>query len=91
MTVLIVERGADSGKRIVLAQFPFTIGRDATNSVVLDDEEVSRFHLRIKRRGRLFICEDLESRNGTFINGDRVLNSILQNNDKRLGRPNFNL
>jgi len=84
MTVLIVERGADSGKRIVLAQFPITIGRDATNSVVLDDEEVSRFHLRIKRRGRLFICEDLESRNGTFINGDRVLNSILQNNDKLL-------
>ncbi len=82
--VLIIERGPEPGKRVPLAHFPVTIGRDSANQIVIDDEEVSRFHLRIKRRGRLFICEDLESRNGTYINGDRVLNSILQNNDKLL-------
>lgn len=84
MSLLIVERGNGAGKRIALTQFPVTIGRDSTNAVVLDDEEVSRFHLRIKKRGRLYICEDLESRNGTFINGDRILNSIVQNGDKIL-------
>ena len=84
MTLLIVERGAGAGDRLTLSQFPITIGRDPGNVVVLDDEETSRFHLRIKRRGRLFICEDLESKNGTYINGDRVLNAVLQNGDKLL-------
>jgi HD-GYP domain-containing protein (c-di-GMP phosphodiesterase class II) len=67
-----------------LEEFPITIGRDPSNSIVVDDTEVSRFHLRIKRRGRLFIAEDLESRNGSFVNGDRILNSIIQNGDKIL-------
>lgn len=61
-----------------------TIGRDSSNTVLIDDDEVSRFHLRIKKRGRLFILEDLESRNGTYLNGDRILNSIVQNGDKIL-------
>jgi HD-GYP domain-containing protein (c-di-GMP phosphodiesterase class II) len=84
MSLLIVERGAQAGKRLALVQFPVTIGRDPTNTIVVEDDEVSRFHLRIKKRGRLFIAEDLESRNGTFINGDRILNSIVQNGDKLL-------
>ncbi len=84
MSLLIVERGPGAGKRLPMIQFPITIGRDPTNTFVIDDEEVSRFHLRIKRRGRLFICEDLESKNGTFINGDRILNSIVKNGDKIL-------
>jgi HD-GYP domain-containing protein (c-di-GMP phosphodiesterase class II) len=84
MSLLIVERGAGAGRRLPLTQFPVTIGRDETNTIVVEDEEVSRFHLRIKKRGRLFIAEDLESRNGTFVNGDRILNSIVQNGDKIL-------
>jgi HD-GYP domain-containing protein (c-di-GMP phosphodiesterase class II) len=84
MTLLIIERGPNAGQRITLAQFPVTVGRDPTNTIVIDDEEVSRYHLRIKQRGRLFIAEDLESKNGTFVNGDRILNSIVQNGDKIL-------
>jgi HD-GYP domain-containing protein (c-di-GMP phosphodiesterase class II) len=84
MSFLIVERGAGAGRRIALAQFPVTIGRDAGNTVVIDDEEASRYHVRIKKRGRLFIVEDLESKNGTYINGDRVLNAIIQTGDKLL-------
>jgi pSer/pThr/pTyr-binding forkhead associated (FHA) protein len=84
MSLLIVERGPNAGKRLPLTQFPVTVGRDAANTIVVEDDEVSRFHLRIKRRGRLYICEDLESKNGTFINGDRILNSIVQNGDKIL-------
>jgi HD-GYP domain-containing protein (c-di-GMP phosphodiesterase class II) len=84
MSLLIFERGPRAGTRIALTEFPVTIGRDPENSVILVDDEVSRFHFRIKKRGRLFIIEDLESRNGTYINGDRVLNSIVQNGDKIL-------
>ncbi len=84
MPSLIIERGPDTGKRIPLASFPVRIGRDPDNEVVINDEEVSRTHFKIKKRGRLYIIEDLESRNGTYINGDRVLNSIVQNGDKIL-------
>jgi HD-GYP domain-containing protein (c-di-GMP phosphodiesterase class II) len=84
MALLIVERGNGAGKRIQLAEFPVTIGRDVANTIVVDDDEVSRFHLRIKKRGRLFILEDLESKNGSYLNGDRILNSIVQHGDKVL-------
>lgn len=84
MSLLILERGQGAGKRIPLAKLPVRIGRDTGNDIVLDDDEVSRFHFRLKQRGRLFILEDLESKNGTYINGDKVLNSILQNGDKIL-------
>jgi HD-GYP domain-containing protein (c-di-GMP phosphodiesterase class II) len=81
---LIIERGPDKGKRIKLARFPVSIGRDAANDVVIKDDEISRNHLRIKQRGRIFVVEDLESRNGTYVNGDKVLNSILKNGDRLL-------
>jgi HD-GYP domain-containing protein (c-di-GMP phosphodiesterase class II) len=84
MSLLIVERGPGAGTRISLEEFPITIGRDASNSIVVDDTEVSRNHLRIKKRGRVYVVEDLESRNGSFVNGDKILNSIIKNGDKIL-------
>ena len=84
MTFLAVERGQKAGKRLELQEFPATVGRDPTNTCVINDREASRHHFRIKQRGRLFILEDLESRNGTFVNGDRVVNTTLQGGDKIL-------
>lgn len=77
-------RGSNKGERVKISSFPITIGRDPENSITVDDQDVSRFHLRIKKRGRLFILEDLESKNGTYLNGDKVLNAIVQNEDKIL-------
>lgn len=72
--------------RVTVEQFPVTIGRDAKNNIAIPDEQISRFHLRIKKRGRLLIAEDLESRNGTFVNGDRIVNSVIRSGDKiRIG------
>jgi len=84
MSFLLVERGPEQGRRIPLIHFPVTIGRDPSNDIALSDEEVSRFHVRIKQRGRLTVIEDLDSRNGTYLNGDRVLNSIIKSADKIL-------
>lgn len=84
LAYLLIERGPNAGSRIELKRFPLTIGRDPGNDIVLRDSEASRFHLRIKRRERLFILEDLESRNGTYINGDRVVNSTLATGDRIL-------
>ena len=39
-------------------------------------------HAKIKKRDRLFVLEDLDSKNGTYLNGDKVINSTLQSGDK---------
>lgn len=84
MSFLIIERGPDKGRRIPLLEFPVTIGRDPNNDIVLTDEEISRFHIRIKKRGKLTVIEDLDSRNGTYLNGDKIVNSVVKNGDKIL-------
>ncbi len=84
MTFLAVERGSEAGRRIELSSFPALIGRDPKCDVIIKDVEASRRHLRIKQRGRLFILEDLDSRNGTYVNGDRVINTTIKSGDKIL-------
>lgn len=82
VAILIISRGGSSGRRIAVSSWPATVGRDSTNTAMLDDDRVSRFHARIKKRDRLFVLEDLGSKNGTYLNGDRVMNSIIQSGDK---------
>jgi pSer/pThr/pTyr-binding forkhead associated (FHA) protein len=49
-----------------------TIGRDNTNAVAIPDGSVSTKHARILRGADGFEIEDLGSRNGTFVNGEKV-------------------
>lgn len=60
-----------------------TIGRSSTNDVTLTDMSVSRQHAQIVRsdNGRYTIT-DLNSRNGTFVNGQRIFGTVdLNEND----------
>ena len=50
-----------------------TVGRSDTNDVVLADERVSRLHAAFERVADEWLVRDLGSRNGTFVDGDRVL------------------
>jgi pSer/pThr/pTyr-binding forkhead associated (FHA) protein len=52
-----------------------TAGRAETNDVVLTDERVSRVHAAFERVAGEWLVRDLGSRNGTFVDGDRVLAS----------------
>ncbi|MGH9936631.1 MAG: FHA domain-containing protein [Blastocatellia bacterium] len=62
-----------------------TIGRDEDCDVVLDGNTVSRRHCEIIRRGLTYILRD-SSRNGTFINGERVRQAQLRDGDQiRIG------
>ncbi len=59
-----------------------TIGRDPSNSLVINDPFVSFRHVRIEKRKRGYLVRDIQSRNGTFLNGTPIVEAYLSNNDK---------
>lgn len=58
-----------------------TIGRGLENHVVVDDLLVSRHHARLVPTGGGFDVQDLDSRNGTYINGQRITRGRLGEGD----------
>lgn len=70
--VLIVERGAEPGKVILVDRDAVTIGRLASNEIFIDDPYISRRHAQIRLKGEQFFLTDLGSKNGTFLNSQRV-------------------
>jgi predicted component of type VI protein secretion system len=48
------------------------IGRDQDCDVVINDRQVSRYHVRLERSAENILIEDLGSKNGTFLNGKRI-------------------
>lgn len=70
----------------------FTIGRSETNDLVVEDDLVSRQHLRLWREGDEFWAEDLQSTNGTYVNGRRIQRTSLRNADLiRVGATIFKI
>lgn len=49
-----------------------TIGRDSDNDVVVDNKLASRHHAMIQKIKNVFFLKDLNSTNGTFLNGEKV-------------------
>jgi pSer/pThr/pTyr-binding forkhead associated (FHA) protein len=58
-----------------------TVGRAASNDIVVDNLAVSSFHARIVCENGVFTLEDLNSTNGTFVNDQRISQATLNNND----------
>ena len=66
------------------------IGRDEGNNLVLEDSAASRCHCSIQLEGSRYSLIDLESRNGTFVNGVPVHKRVLAHGDEiRIGRSVF--
>src|SRR5262252_6677534 len=64
-----------------------TIGRLLDNRVVLDHPSVSSHHACVFADGDQYIVEDLQSTNGTFVNGRRISRRTLRNGDvMKIGR-----
>ncbi len=68
--------------RVQIEPIPFCIGRQPENHLILRDSRVSRTHARIFVEGRDYVLEDIGSRHGTFVNGNRVKRQELRNSDK---------
>lgn len=60
----------------------FSIGRDTSNNIVLNDIMVSRYHAQLIVSGEgLVQIKDLGSTNGTYVNGNRINETYLNRND----------
>lgn len=87
MPSLFVIRGNDQGTRFELEGSVITIGRDSSNTVQLHDSGVSRHHAEIRRVENRFRLVDLNSSNGTLVNGKRIQEHWLNSGDQiQMGR-----
>lgn len=90
MSKLGCVKGDNKGDEFVLAEGTNVIGRAATCGVVLFDKKCSREHCHVHKKGRYYSVEDLESRNGTYLNGRKLPPgknvSIKMGDQIRIGR-----
>ncbi|MBT4694182.1 MAG: FHA domain-containing protein [Planctomycetaceae bacterium] len=75
-------QGFDQGERLEIANKIFRFGRDSNNDLQIHDSEVSRFHAELQPDGDGFNVVDLESSNGTFVNGQRTSSARLSSGDR---------
>lgn len=81
-----------SGTSFQLTDEEATIGRAPGCSVLIDDPTVSSRHARLTTQGGLLVVDDLDSRNGTLVNGRRVQGPTQLSPGDRLGvGPNVEL
>ena len=84
---LRVLHGADRGRVFDNLPTPVTIGREEGNSIQLNDDRISRFHLKLQADNDRIVATDLESTNGTKINGEDIQVRIVRDGDMiALGR-----
>jgi DNA-binding NtrC family response regulator/pSer/pThr/pTyr-binding forkhead associated (FHA) protein len=73
---LVVYPDPERAERSRVVELPdgveVTFGRSRGCTVYIDHDKVSRAHARVVRKGRSILVEDLGSRNGTRVNGDRI-------------------
>lgn len=58
-----------------------SLGRNQANTIVVNDPTVSSYHFKIIRENLEYYIEDLNSTNGTYLNGKEIKKEKLKNND----------
>jgi two-component system, cell cycle response regulator len=80
--VVVVKSGKSAGQTFKIKEKVTTIGRTGDVDIKLDDETLSRCHAAITYNNMEFRIKDLDSANGTILNGSEVKEYALRNNDK---------
>jgi predicted component of type VI protein secretion system len=80
VTFQVVE-GLEAGRVFRNVSTPLTIGREEDNDIQLNDERISRFHVKVQEDSGRVILTDLESTNGTRVNGHPVRLRVLRPGD----------
>ena len=85
--LLVVLEGDDKGKKYSLNKNITNIGKKEDNDIILSDKAISRQHAEIEYKSDSFLLKDLESTNGTYVNGTRVKAAYLLPGDRvKIGR-----
>jgi pSer/pThr/pTyr-binding forkhead associated (FHA) protein len=70
---LLISRRQDASPTQVVWSSPvLAIGRDSSNDLIVDHPLASRRHARLERTDQGYVVLDLESTNGTYVNGERI-------------------
>lgn len=86
---LRVANGKRTGQKFEIGE-ALRIGRHPYNHISLDDLAASRYHCWITLTGAGFVVQDLDSTNGTFVNGIRIAKRALRPGDRiQVGRTEF--
>lgn len=81
--VILASEGELVGQQWAIDQDPFIIGRGSDCNIVLPERQVSRHHVKITRDNGQYVLHDLQSKNGTHLNGVQVTGSApLQDGDE---------
>jgi pSer/pThr/pTyr-binding forkhead associated (FHA) protein/tetratricopeptide (TPR) repeat protein len=87
---IVFTEGARIGEEVRIDSYEATLGRSRRADVHIDDEKLSRIHAKICRVGTGYRIVDNNSRNGTYVNGMRVLEHPLSSFDEvQIGRTKF--
>jgi hypothetical protein len=78
---IVIINGEEAGTAYPLKSM-ISFGRAESNTVTIRDAKVSRQHAQIQQQGNEFVLIDLNSSNGTYINGERVEEHVLTNGDE---------
>ena len=79
---LVIKEGSDKNKSFRLTGRRTIIGRDQSCDIVLSDSSISRRHAVLEQRRKLYVIRDLNSTNGTFVNGIRITEKVLKPEDE---------
>jgi hypothetical protein len=73
-----------------LIEQEYYIGRQMGNQIHISDPSISNIHARVFKGPEGYVLEDLNSKNGTFVNGARIDRKLLHENDAvRIGNSDF--
>src|ERR1700748_3653813 len=81
MPQIRVKNGKQKGRIFPVGEKKSDIGRDAGCNVQILDQGVSREHCEIFRIGEMVFIRDLGSRNGSFVNEERIQEELLRESD----------
>ena len=79
--IIVIEPNG-TNREVTVTTTPFRIGRQAGNELTLRDSRISRQQAQIVSANGTMVLEDMGSRHGTFVNGEKTLRHELQPKDK---------
>jgi pSer/pThr/pTyr-binding forkhead associated (FHA) protein len=90
---LVITSGAKAGMELPLRSEPLTIGRSSESGLVIRDDYTSTHHARLLLWGEDWVLQDLDSTNGTFLDGSRVTvpTHVPLNTPIKIGTTSFEL